>query len=148
MPGTKNNRKMKKKINVLVVEDNEYFNSLLSKTLQQSIHSSSLKGKYQLVLHSFTNSLDCIRKIKSHELEHNDTIAFVDYYMGNGINGAHIIKLLKEQNNDTVAVLLSQSKAVEEKNNLSHPDYIVMKDTSTPALCRLYLEQFIENKIL
>jgi CheY-like chemotaxis protein len=139
---------MKKTINVLVIEDNEYYNSLLSKTLQKSNPSSDLRGKYRMVLHSFTDSLECIRKIRSGELMQNDTIAFVDYYMGNGINGAHIIKLLKEQNNGTIAVLLSQSKAVEEKCNLNHPDYIVMKDTSAPALCRLYLEQFIENKFL
>jgi CheY-like chemotaxis protein len=139
---------MKKTINVLVVDDNEYYNSLLSKILQQSKPSSNLKGKFQVVLHTFTDSLECIRMIKSGELLQNDTIAFVDYYMGNGINGAHIIKLLKEQNHQTMTVLLSQSKAVEEKSNLVHPDYIVMKDTLAPALCRLYLEQFIENKFL
>jgi CheY-like chemotaxis protein len=139
---------MKKTINVLVVEDNEYFNNLLSKVLQQSVHAIQPGRNYKLVLYSFTDSLECVKKIKSRELENKDTIAFVDYYMGNGINGAHIIKLLKEQNHDAVTVLLSQSKAVEEKNNLNHPDYIVMKDTLAPALCRLYLEQFIENKIL
>jgi hypothetical protein len=68
--------------------------------------------------------------------------------MGNGVNGAHIIKLLKEQNNGTMAILLSQSKGMEEKSSLAHPDYIVMKDNLAPALCRLYLEQFIENKFL
>jgi len=139
---------MKKIINVLVVDDNEYYNSLISKILQQSKPSSNLKGKYRVVLHSFTDSLECIRKIKSGELMQHDTIAFVDYYMGNGINGAHIIKLLKEQNHQTMAILLSQSKAVEEKSNRAHPDFIVTKDTLAPALCRLYLEQFIENKFL
>ena len=139
---------MKKTINVLVVEDNEYFNNLLSKVLQQSVNAVRPGRNYKLVLHSFTDSLECVKKIKSRELENKDTIAFVDYYMGNGINGAHIIKLLKEQNHDAMTVLLSQSKAIEEKNNLNHPDYIVMKDSLAPALCRLYLEQFIENKIL
>ena len=139
---------MKKTINVLVVEDNEYYNNLLSKVVQQCNQSSGMKGKCRVVLHSFTDSRECIRKIKSGELMQHDTIAFVDYYMGNGINGAHIIKLLKEQNKGTMAVLLSQSKGVEEKSSLAHPDYIVMKDTLAPALCRLYLEQFIENKFL
>ncbi len=138
---------MKKTINVLVVEDNEYFNNLLSKVLQQSVNAVQPGRNYKLVLHSFTDSLECVKKIKSRELENKDTIAFVDYYMGNGINGAHIIKLLKEQNHDAMTVLLSQSKAIEEKSNLNHPDYIVMKDALAPALCRLYLEQFIENKI-
>ena len=139
---------MIKTINVLVVEDNEYFNNLLSKILQQSNHSTGFKGKCRVMLYSFTDSLECIRKIKSGDLMKHDTIAFVDYYMGKGVNGAHIIKLLKEQNTGTMAVLLSQSKGVEVKSSLAQPDYIVMKDNLAPALCRLYLEQFIENKFL
>jgi hypothetical protein len=130
------------------VEDNDYYNNLLSKIVQQCNQSSSMKGKCRVVLHSFTDSRECLRKIKSGELLQHDTIAFVDYYMGNGVNGAHIIKLLKEQNHGTMAILLSQSKGVEEKSTLAHPDYVIMKDTLAPALCRLYLEQFIENKIL
>jgi len=136
---------MKKTINVLIVEDNKYYNNLLSKALQQSIHSIREKGKYKLVLYSFTDSLKCIRKIKSHELEHNDTIAFVDYYLGDGVNGAHIVKLLKEQNRDVMVILLSQSRAVEKRCNLTQHDYFVVKDTSALALCRLYLEQYIDN---
>jgi CheY-like chemotaxis protein len=138
---------MKKTINVLVMEDNEYYNSLLTKALKQSIHTLQPTEKYKLVLHSFTNSLECIRKIKSSDLVKNDTIAFVDYYMNNGVNGAHIIKLLKEQNNDTMVILLSHSRAVAEKSKLNNHNFFVSKDSSAPALCCLYLEQFIENKI-
>ncbi len=110
---------MKKTINVLVIEDNEYYNNLLSNSIQQSINSILLKGGFQLVLRSFTDAAEYIRKIKSHELDCSDTIVFLDYYLGNGINAAHIIRLLKEHSCDTMVVLLSQSKAIKEKNNLS-----------------------------
>ncbi len=137
---------MKQKINVLVVEDNEYYNNMLSNSLQQRVNSILIKGKYQLVLRSFTDTKECIRKIKSKELDCCDIIAFVDYYLGAGINGAHIIRLLKEQNCNTMVVLLSQSKNIAEKNNRGYYDYFVVKDKFAPALCGLYLEQYIENK--
>ena len=144
--GTLNLSTMKKTINVLVIEDNEYYNNLLSNALQQSINSILLGGEYRLILRSFTNAAEYIRRIKSQELECSDAIVFLDYYLGNGINAAHIIRLLKEQSCDTMVVLLSQSKSVKENNNLTHYDYFVLKDNLAPALCSLYLRQFIENK--
>ena len=112
---TSNLSDMKKTINVLVIEDNEYYNNLLSNALQQSINSILLNGEYRLILRSFTDAADYIRKIKSQELECNDAIVFLDYYLGNGINAAHIIRLLKEQTCDTMVVLLSQSKNCQGK---------------------------------
>ncbi|MDY0100258.1 MAG: hypothetical protein RBR81_13775 [Bacteroidales bacterium] len=137
---------MKKTINVIVIEDNENYNNMLSNTIQQSVNPFLLKGSYQLVMRSFTDANDYIRKIKSRELECNDSIIFMDYYLGDGINAGHIIKILKDNNVDTTIVLLSQSKAVREKNNMLSYDYFVVKDHLAPALCSLYLRQFIENK--
>jgi CheY-like chemotaxis protein len=139
---------MKQKINVLVVEDNEYYNSLIFNALQQSIHFVQKKLKYQLILHSFVDSSDCMEKIESREFVDNDVVAFVDYNMGNGISGAQIIRLLKKENSNTLAVLLSQSRSVEERSTQNNYDFFVIKDIFAPALCRLYLDQFIENKFL
>jgi CheY-like chemotaxis protein len=139
---------MKQKINVLVVEDNEYYNNIIFNALQQSTHFVKKKMKYQLVLHSFIDSSDCMEKIESREFIDNDVIAFVDYNMGNGISGAQIIRLLKKENSNTLAVLLSQSRKIEERSTQNNYDFCVIKDTFAPALCRLYLDQFIENKFL
>jgi hypothetical protein len=45
-----------------------------------------------------------------------------------------------------MVVLLSQSKEVKNKENLPQYDYFVVKDNFAPALCCLYLKQFIENR--
>jgi len=137
---------MKQTVNVLVVEDNEYYNDLIFNALQQSIHF--VQRNYRLVLHSFVDSSDCIRKIEEKEFIDNDVVAFVDCKMDNGISGAQIIKLLKRENTNTLAVLLSQSRAIEERSLQNNYDFFVIKDTFAPALCRLYLDQFIENKFL
>jgi CheY-like chemotaxis protein len=139
---------MKQKINVLVVEDNEYYNNLIFNALQQSIHFVQKKLKYQLILHSFVDSSDCMEKIESREFVDNDVVAFVDHNMGNGISGAQIIRLLKKENCNTLAVLLSQSRTVEDRSTQNNYDFFVIKDTFAPALCRLYLDQYIENKFL
>ena len=136
---------MKQTINVLVVEDNEYYNNLIFNALQQSPHFIEREVKYRLIFHSFIDSGECIKKIQSHEFNDNDIIAFVDYNMGNGISGAHIIRLLKKGNSNTLAILLSQSKTFDEKSNLKNHDFFVIKDTFAPALCRLVLDQYIEN---
>jgi len=139
---------MKKTVNVLVIEDNEYYNNLIFNTLQQSTHFFKQAINYQLVLHSFIDSNECVRKIESREFRDNDTIAFVDYNAGNGITGSQIIGLLKKENTNTIAVLLSQSKTIDTENSLNNHDYFVIKDLFAPALCRLYLDQYIENKFL
>jgi len=139
---------MKQTVDVLVIEDNEYFNNLIFNALQQSIHFVQSKLMYKLVLHSFVDSVDCLRKIESREFNDNDVVAFVDSKMDNGVSGAQIIKLLKKKNSNTLAVLLSQSSAIEERSMQNNYDFFVIKDTFAPALCRLYLDQFIENKFL
>jgi len=135
-------------VNVLVVEDNEYYNNLIFNALQQSIHFVKRKMKYKLVLHSFVDSSDCMQKIESKEFIDNDVIAFVDNNMDHGTSGAQIIRLLKKENINTLAVLLSQSRTVEERSLQNNYDFFVIKDTFAPALCRLYLDQYIENKFL
>jgi CheY-like chemotaxis protein len=139
---------MKKTINVLVVEDNEYYNNLIFNALQQSAHFFQQEVNYHLVLHSFIDSHECMQTIESREFMDDDVIAFVDYNMGNGITGSQIIRLLKKENSSARAVLLSQSKNIEEKNTNNNYDFFVIKDTFAPALCRLYLDQYIENKFL
>lgn len=137
---------MKETINVIVIDDNEYFNNVLSTALHQSISPILFKGRHQLVMRSFTNGDDYIRMIRSGELKCNNTVVFIDYYLGNGLNASHIIKLLRESSCDSMVVLISQSKNVKDKVNLPEYDYFVVKDNFAPALCCLYLKQFIENR--
>jgi hypothetical protein len=139
---------MKQTVDVLVVEDNEYYNNLIFNALQQSIYFVNRKMKYKLVFHSFVDSNDCMRKIDSREFNNNDVIAFVDKRMDSGINGSQIIGRLKKENSNTLAVLLSQSIFIEERSLQNNYDFFVVKDTFAPALCRLYLDQYIENKFL
>jgi hypothetical protein len=139
---------MRQTIDILVVEDNEYYNNLLFNALQQSIYFVSKKMKYKMVFHSFTDYTDCISRIRSHQFADNDLVAFVDSNMGSGNYGEQIIRFLKDENSRTMAVLLLQSNIPSTVKKNNEFDYVVIKDTFAPALCRLYLDQYIENKFL
>lgn len=138
---------MKRIINVLVVEDNDYYNDLLVKTLKTARIAPEPEHKCHITINPFTDSMQCISKIRAGTFDNSDIIAFVDYYMGDGITGSHIIRLLKKHYHYSHVIMLSQSKAVSGKECSSMHDFFVFKDAHAPALCRLYLEQFIENKI-
>ncbi len=137
---------MKQTINVLVIEDNEYYNNMLSNAIQQSISSILLKGKYRLSLRSVTDAGAYMKRIRSDELECINCIAFIDYDLGNGLNAEPVISMIKERDPNAVIVLLSQSKPVREESRNPEYEYFVVKDNLAPAFCCLYLRQFIENK--
>ena len=142
-----NNRKMIRKVNVIVVEDNGYYNSLLVKTLKSVRVVSDPEHRCMVIFHSFTNPAACLQMIRTGSYDTDDLIAYVDYYLGDGITGSHLVKLLKRHNRRSHIIMLSQSISVSEKNSLFMIDFFVRKDAHAPALCRLYLEQFIESKI-
>jgi hypothetical protein len=139
---------MRQTINVLVVEDNEYYNNLILNALRQSIHFMQKRLKFRLILHSFTDAIDCIKKIESSIFKNNDVVAFVDQNLGMGVYGNHILGLLKKGNNNTLGVILLQSPTEDQKCIHNNYDFFVLKDIFAPALCRLYLDQYIENKFL
>jgi len=139
---------MVKKFNILVVEDNEYYNGLITNALHQSASFMRQKVRGQLTLHSFIDSDECIQKIESHEFMDSNTIAFVDQNIGMGISGSQIISLLKKENVNTMAILLSQSKNTEDIYSLNNHDHFVVKDIFAPELCSIHLDRYIEDKFL
>jgi hypothetical protein len=137
---------MKKIVRILLLEDNPYFNNLLLQELRNCVKGDRFKLNFSFMFHNFTDAGELIMRLKSQDFKDNYSIAFIDYYLGSGINGSHIIKILKEQSAETAIVLISQSKSVKEKVDPSSYDYFVPKDNSAAALCRLCLEQYLENK--
>jgi hypothetical protein len=138
---------MKKTVRILLLEDNEYYNGLLLQELKNCGKDDRFSQNFRFMFHSFIDAGELIMRLKSRDFNDNYSIAFIDYYLGRGINGSHIIKMLKEQSAKTTIVLISQSKSVINRIDPSSYDYFVTKDNSTAALCRLCLEQYLENKL-
>ena len=138
---------MKRIINVLVIEDNENFNNLLLDTLKQVVRTEKKGWDFRFFFYSFTDAANCAASIRSGKFADNESIAFIDYYLGTGINGTHIIKMLREQPVNATIVLISQSKSVREKVDQGMYDFFVLKDDTAPALCCLCFEQYLDNKV-
>lgn len=137
---------MKNKINVLVIEDNEYYGNLLANAIHNSINPFLERGDFQLVLHTFTNASEYIRKVESEKIKCDYNAVFIDYFLGEGVNADDVIDTLKKKSCDAMIVLLSQSKDLKEKYDFVNYNYFVVKDRFAPSLCGLYLQQYIEDK--
>jgi hypothetical protein len=139
---------MKRLINILILEDNIYYNELLITELKNYILKDWLKREFKFVFQSFTDVEELISRIRSNDFSDYYSLAFIDYYLGNSINGSHVIKILKEQSPATGIILLSHSEKVRQIVDPTTYDYFILKDTSAIALCRLCLEQYLDNRFL
>jgi len=76
-------------------------------------------------------------------------LTFIDYYLGEAINGLHILKLLNERNKNLQVVLMSRSSHIKEKMEYLNAENInlqfIVKDEYTPAMCKLILETYLEG---
>jgi ActR/RegA family two-component response regulator len=140
-------RRGKKKVDLLILEDDIFYSNLLAKKFKNFRESPDIKENYKIKIEQFNTPEGCLEKAKSLMDNDQPTIAFVDYYLGNGINGHHIIKLLVEQNEAIKIVMMSQSENVVKKmKNVKNPTFTkVLKHEHTPEICCMMLEQYIQN---
>ena len=94
----------KHEIDLLIVEDNQFFGHLLIHELKQCISRIHIRSKFDFNFYICTSSEDCIRAIRK-IVPNKDTIAFVDYYLGDGSNGLHIMKLLMERSKNLQVIM-------------------------------------------
>ncbi len=137
----------RKKVELLILEDDMFYSKLLAKKFKNFGNTPQIKDNFNLKIEEFNTPEDCLEKARSLVNNELPTIAFVDYYLGNGINGQHIIKLLVEQNEGIKIVMISQSERVIKKmKNVKNPTFTkVLKREHTPEICCMMLEQYIQN---
>ncbi len=133
---------------IVVVEDNEYYNSLISEALKQFVLSDRRIKGIPYSFYSFTNAGECVSLIRSGEFSGKELIGFIDYYLGEGITGMHIIKVLKDYLSDSEIIMLSNSTDVKGRTDNNLIDHFVYKDMSAPSLCCRYLDQYLERRFL
>ncbi|HET7818639.1 MAG TPA: response regulator [Bacteroidia bacterium] len=131
-----------KTFRIVIMEDDEFFNDVLTHKLEQYTAILGIEKNCNFEIHSYTSAKDCLRNLKN-----NIDVAFVDYYLGNGITGYDIVKKIKEKCWDCKIVILSQVRNIKTTSlslNEGAIDFI-LKDTNVlPKTC-LILDDIVSS---
>lgn len=101
-------KKLKKLFKIVVLEDSEFFNNILTKTLKNHAEALEAEKGYQCEIESYTNANDCLRNLKK-----DTDIAIIDYYLGQSMNAKDILKVIKEKCLDCKVIIISQFKNIK-----------------------------------
>ncbi len=100
--------KEQKIFKIIILEDSETYNDILTKQLEHFTAMLAMERNCRFEIQSYTSPNDFLRNLK------NDTdIAFVDYYLGNGITGLEILKKIKEKCWDCKVIIISQARNIK-----------------------------------
>jgi CheY-like chemotaxis protein len=94
-----------KKYNIVIVEDNEFYNSMLTKQLDSCATKLRKTNNYTYEIHSYTSVKDCLRN-----LTRDVNVAFLDYYLGDGITALDVMDAIKEKCDDCKVVVFSRTE--------------------------------------
>lgn len=88
---------------IVVLEDNDFYNNLLTRQLENYTGEIATDKGYKFEINSYTNATDCLKNIKS-----DTDIAFVDYYLGESKNGLDVLKIIKQKSPHCKVVVISR----------------------------------------
>ncbi|HXU27594.1 MAG TPA: response regulator [Bacteroidia bacterium] len=129
---------------IVILEDSEFYNNILSKKLENYIKPIAIDKKYSFDIQSYTNLNDCLYNL------HSDTdIAFVDFYLGDSKNALYVLKKIKQKCLNCKVVIISQSKnSMTELQTISEGavDFISKDNDALMRSC--YIAEDIINERL
>lgn len=94
-------------IRIVVLDDSDFYNRLLTRQLQSYTRTIAKATDYHFDIESYAHADDCIRNLKS-----DTDIAFVDYYLGNGVTAQDVIREISRNCNHCKVVVVSKSRNV------------------------------------
>lgn len=134
----------KKMFKIIVLEDSEFFNNLLTKQLEQYTSMLAIERNCSFNIQSYTSAADCLRNLK------NDTdIAFVDFYLGNGTTGFDVLKKIRQRCWDCKVIIISQSRNLKTKAisvTEGVMDFIFKDINALPKSCFI-VEDIVDSRI-
>jgi len=129
--------------NVIVLEDSDFYNNILTRQLQTYVESIANDKHFSFDILSYTNTNDCIRNLKP-----ETDIAFLDYYLSDG-NALDVMKKIKQRCEDCKIIIISQIRNIKtslQTINEGASDFI-NKDRYALARCCYILEEIINQRL-
>ncbi len=132
-------KKQTKDLRIAVLDDSSFYNKLISKQIESYTHGLALDRGFEFNIESYAHSDDFLRNLKP-----ETDIAFVDYYLGNGVNGGDIMKLIQQKCENCKIVIISQARntktIVETLSNGASA--FIYKDNKALAKTCFFVEHF------
>ncbi|HYG15899.1 MAG TPA: response regulator [Bacteroidia bacterium] len=127
---------------IIVLEDNEFYNRLLTKQLKNYTDVISAQKNYGFEIQSYTNPADCLNNLKE-----DTDLAFVDFYLGNSVTGLELIKQIKEKSPNCKIVIISQVRSVKTAFHTLAEGALeyIFKDSNALARSCFILEDIINS---
>lgn len=138
-----------RQVNVFIMEDDFYYNDLLAKKIYDWKEGTKLKKHLTIKIKQFNKAEDFLQSVQNAANNNSTTIALIDYFLGYGINGMHLVHLLTELKMNIKVILMSQSDKV-----ISELDHALMRRINliklrkhhyTPDICCTIIENYINN---
>ncbi len=100
--------KTQNQFEIVVLEDNDFYNTVLTRQLQNYVGNIALDKGFEFNIHSYTNPTDCVKNLKP-----ETDVAIVDYYLGDSKNASDIIKVIKQKCLDCKVIIISRVKNIK-----------------------------------
>lgn len=88
---------------IVIVEDNDFYNRIVSRYLKNYLDNLSLAKQFNFDLQSFTSFDDFSRNYTA-----DTTIVLSDYYLNNGYNALHVLEVVRKADSNAKVIVLSQ----------------------------------------
>lgn len=93
---------------IVILEDDDFYNKLLTKHIDSKINKLSLLYSFGYEIKSYTSCKDCTLNF-----ENNTNLLFSDYYLGNGYNARYLLDFVKRRSSDCKVVVISQMQNMQ-----------------------------------
>jgi DNA-binding NtrC family response regulator len=129
---------------IVVVEDSEFFNMVLTKQLENYVEGLALERNCKFEIQSFTSASDCMRN-----MDEETDIAFVDFYLGNGITAVDILEKFKQKCKDCKVIVISQVRNMKTSIMTLAKGALdfIFKDLNALAKACFLVEELVNQKL-
>ena len=132
-----------KEFKIMVLEDSEFFNSVLTRTISNYLEILSQEKGFEYDVQSFTTVKDFLRNLKE-----DTDIVFIDYYLGGGLTAPEVISWMKKICDGCKIIVVSQSNDGSLKQKVyseGAAEFITKSKESLFRAC-IVLEEIIYEK--
>jgi DNA-binding NarL/FixJ family response regulator len=134
---------MKKYVNIAILEDNEFYNRVLSRQLDNYVSWISAGDDFSFKINSYIHSEDFLKN-----LDPETDIAIIDYYLNDRTTGAHVLKEIKKSCPSCKVLIISKHKNIftTEKIFMDGASEFIYKDPAALAKVCQFVEDVIHSK--